>query len=839
MRITQTNNAMKILFVEDNAVDAAVTATAIRREQPQCTIDIACTLEEARRCLAEISSYTLVLLDLNLPDGSGIELLYELRKHCDDVPVAVLTSADRVEEVQVALKAGADRYIVKHSHYLRELPARLLQTRRRARRLTDISPGPMRVLTVGCSPADQRAMAEQAALSSPLLEWLPCASAEELRADADAATVVLIDTDRCRDSLDALIASCADNDVPAVLLSSSSSATLAARVADRCISEWLIKGDGMIERIPLMLELAHQRAALAREKLALQTMVSRLDHLLASNPTILYSLQPHGDGYIINWVSANVEKILGYAPSEVTQLGWWRRVLHPDDRAKLLLEVAEMRRRLEHDHEYRVICADGTTRWLRDQRRVLLDDAGAVIEVVGSWNDVTLQREREQRIAQLTQFDPLTGLFNRWAFENRLSVALASPNNGGSVGVLLIDLVGLQAINGSFGIQAGDDLLRQVAKHLNSSLPDGAAAARTSGDEFAVMLTQTAPSQFVAAAHALAERIAQAAVLGDGIELRVDCCIGIAVASSSSTAATLLQQADSALNQAKQRGKGAVALYEAKLSAATRQQLHIAARLRLAIEQQQIQVWYQPKAEVASGRIIGVEALARWHDEELGTVPPDIFIAVAEAYGLIHALGAAVCRQACRQLASWRDSGLSAIQLSINISPLQLERDDLPRQIAAILTECDVVPSSLELELTESALMRDSKRTARLLNQLKAQGIRLALDDFGKGYSSLGYLSHLPLDVIKIDKSFIAGIPSSRHATAITQAVLQLGQALGYAVLAEGVETEQQLDHLRHLGCDAWQGFLLSRPLPPEQCTALLTSSGANAPKARAVRRAD
>ena len=452
--------------------------------------------------------------------------------------------------------------------------------------------------------------------------------------------------------------------------------------------------------------------------------------------------------------------------------------------------------------------------------------AGVVTHYVGMFTDLSKLKASEERLDFLVHHDPLTGLPNRLLLSARLQHSIdGARRDGDALALLMVDLDRFKDVNESYGHSVGDALLRQVAERLTSRLRGADTVTRLGGDEFAVLLEDLAhPQDAARVALEIIGLLGEPWYLANGAEVRIGASLGISLfPDHGETAEDLLQQADAALYQAKSEGRGHFQYFSAALTQAARQRLELEARLRHAIHEGQLRVYYQPQVDIASGRIVGAEALVRWQDPEQGLIPPGRFIPVAEETGLIGALGEWVLRETCRQGREWLAAGRPPLTLAVNLSARQLRHGDLAATVMQVLNETDFPAEQLELELTESALMRREVEAVIILQRLRGLGLRLALDDFGTGYSSLAYLRRFPLDVLKIDKSFVDDLPRQRDAMEIVAVIIAMGHTLGLQVLAEGVETAEQLTFLQLKGCDLYQGYLTSPPVPAEAFVALLT----------------
>jgi diguanylate cyclase (GGDEF)-like protein/PAS domain S-box-containing protein len=456
------------------------------------------------------------------------------------------------------------------------------------------------------------------------------------------------------------------------------------------------------------------------------------------------------------------------------------------------------------------------------------DSAGAVTHYVGITTDISMQKSTEARLEFMAHHDSLTQLPNRLLMHSRIvhSVQVAQRENR-RLALLMLDLDNFKDVNDSFGHLAGDELLQQVSKRLSERLRSVDTVARLGGDEFAVLLDNPAhQDDAIRIANEVISVLSEPWHLSNGVEVRIGVSVGISLfPEHGQDADSLLQQSDAALYRAKAEGRGCSRFFTGEMTHAARQRLDIESRLRRALKQNELQIYYQPQVEVASGRIVGAEALLRWHHPERGMIPPGVFIPVAEETGLISEIGAWVLRETCLQGQRWITAGLPPLILSVNLSPHQFRFNDIWSVVSRALADSGFPPERLELELTESALMSREGASAETLNRLRDQGARLAIDDFGTGYSSLAYLKHFSIDVLKIDKRFIDDIPHEEDDKAITAAIVAMAHTLGFEVTAEGVETPEQLAFLRAQGCDRYQGYLVSPAVPANEFAALVTGA--------------
>jgi diguanylate cyclase (GGDEF)-like protein/PAS domain S-box-containing protein len=463
--------------------------------------------------------------------------------------------------------------------------------------------------------------------------------------------------------------------------------------------------------------------------------------------------------------------------------------------------------------EHAVATPANGTRIVTATRLPVKDTDGMPQYLISVINDLTERKHHEQRIEHLARHDPLTDLPNRTAFNDCIAstIGLAAGSRE-SFALLCMDLDRFKAVNDVFGHAVGDALLREVGRRLGA-VSHGAFLARLGGDEFAVI---TPTGMQPAAAETLAERLS--AALDSDIEingntLRVGATIGIGIYPQDGTdAAALIANADAALFRAKAEMRGSIRFFEISMDKQLRERRALQQDLRSASAHNELALHYQPQAHI-DGEVTGFEALVRWHHPRHGLVPPDTFIPLAEESGLIVPMGEWILRMACREAASWP----RPLHIAINLSPVQFQHGDLPRLVHQILLETGLAPTRLELEITEGVLIGDFTRAVAILRRLKGLGVRIAMDDFGTGYSSLSYLQSFPFDKLKIDQSFVANLGHSQQAATIIRAVIALGRGLNLPVVAEGVETEEQLRFLASENCNEIQGYLVGRPQPIDE----------------------
>ncbi len=450
---------------------------------------------------------------------------------------------------------------------------------------------------------------------------------------------------------------------------------------------------------------------------------------------------------------------------------------------------------------------------------------GVVTHYVGTHIDITQRKATEEQIRLLAFYDSLTQLPNRRLLQERLKHSInMERRDGRQLGLLMLDLDRFKTVNDSLGHLAGDKLLQQVAERITARLRNVDMVARLGGDEFIVLLEDIAhPKDAARVAKDIIADLSKPFCLSQNDNVLIGASIGISLyPQHGDSPEMLMDHADAALYQAKDAGRGCFAYFSEDLTIAARERIALEARLRRAIAQQELRVFFQPQVNIASGLIVGAEALVRWQDPVDGLISPLRFIPIAEETGLIIEIGEWVLRETCRQGRLWLDADFPALTLAVNVSPHQFRRSDINALVAKTLAETGFPAQHLELEITESGLMENQENARSILDGLRRQGVRIAIDDFGTGYSSLAYLKHFPLDVLKIDKSFIDDIPFHEDDMEIAATIVAMGHILGFKVLAEGVETPEQLAFLQEKGCDMYQGYIKSKAVPAHEFAGLL-----------------
>jgi diguanylate cyclase (GGDEF)-like protein/PAS domain S-box-containing protein len=533
---------------------------------------------------------------------------------------------------------------------------------------------------------------------------------------------------------------------------------------------------------------------------------SQLSGILDALPVVVYEMD--ATTWQVRYVSPAITALTGQDPADL--LGDPTALLstvHRRDVGSLLSLISDVSTsRQTRELEYRVFHASGRQRWVRNSATVELDLKGRAVTVRGSLADITAQKDAEAALATQARTDPLTRLPNRLALLDAL--ACAGPGQ-----LVFLDVDGFKRINDSLGHGAGDTLLVEVARRLTAAVGGQDVVARLGGDEFVVLAAGPAvdlPSRLLGALDppfSLVGRTVRVTASAGAVAVGVEPVV---------RPEELLERADAAMYVAKRRGPGRAAWYDPAMRETAQDRLDLESELREALVRQEFRVLYQPLVRALDHVVVGYEALVRWEHPVRGTVAPDAFIGVAEDTGLIVGIGRHVLREACRQQARWAAAGCPSIAVSVNLSARQLRDPELVDVVRAALVDAGVPGSALVLEITETALVDEPDRVLVALEALRALGVRIALDDFGTGFSSLSHLHRFPVDTVKVDRSFVAGVldPSSRDRAIVT-AVLHLAAHMGLRVVAEGVEQREQAEVLRELGCDLLQGWAFGRPAPP------------------------
>jgi len=563
-------------------------------------------------------------------------------------------------------------------------------------------------------------------------------------------------------------------------------------------------------------------------KAILQRIESTYGPLAEGVPSVAYVYHPGVNGKCL-YISPSIERVLGYAQETwIEQGGLWDRLLHPEDAERVIGAEAHCARSGEAlVQEYRISRADGRVIWIRDEMTVVRGDDGQAPPLFyGVFLDVTDRKRMEAELERLALYDSLTGMPNRALFSDRLTQAIDRRGRSQATAVYFLDLDRFKRINDSLGHGAGDEVLREVAGRIQRTVRPEDTVARFGGDEFTVLCEAVGGVlEAVGVADRLQRELAEPVRAG-GAELRLSASIGVALAEPGDLveASRLVEDADAAMYRAKERGGARTELFDMAMRERAVEELTIEQELQRGLERGELRLFYQPLVNLESGEMVGAEALIRWEHPERGLLSPDKFLPVAEESGLIVQVGSWAVGEACRRLRDWdrRNGHGSPFSLAVNLSARELTHPDVVATVLTAVRRAALDPHRLTIEVTESTAMADRETGFRALRELNEAGVRIAIDDFGTGYASLDHLREMPADILKIDRSFVAGMAANSPDSALVAAAIAMGRALEMEVVAEGIETSEQVANLRELGCPLGQGFLFARPLPPEQLDGLL-----------------
>lgn len=951
---------MKILYVEDNPLDIEIARHALKPSASEFILETVSSLEEAYARLDLIQGLGIVLCDLILPDGSGLELLSHIRSRNLPLAVLIVTGGGDEEAAVAALKAGADAYLIKQVHFNDFLPQTLAAALARHRAASARRVNSLRVLYAERDTTAADRARQHLAQHAPhirldivhdvhdVLSRLPRDASE--RSDYDAVLL-----DYRQPGLDALevVGRVRDErglDVPLVLITARGSEAVVASALQLGIDGYLTKHPGYLHELAATLESACRKVELLRERASLRESESRMRLLLESTAEAIYGVDMEGRCTFVNPACLQMlgyerpEDLVGqpihdlihhshadgtpYPNQECRIYQAYRRGenIHRDDevfwhrdghaipveywsypmlrdgqvvgavatffdiserkRAEAALHQAAMVFESTRDgvvitqldgrilavnrafteitgysegevlgrqpnllHSGRQDAAFYQAMWssiraagywqgeLWNRRKngeiypewltisTVRDDEGRPTHYVGVFTNLSQLKHHEAQLDHLAHHDPLTGLPNRLLLQSRLEHALdRARRHEQRIGILHIDLDHFKIVNDSLGHRTGDDLLLTVAERLRARTRQEDTFGRLGGDEFLLLLepieTPQAPAEV---AHDLLALLASPFACPGLDEVFLGASIGISIfPDDGDNVAVLLRNAETAMYQAKEQGRGRFCYYSGEMNLDARARLELEAALRRAIQRDEFELHFQPKVDMQSGSITGAEALLRWRREPSELVSPTRFIPLAEKTGLVVPIGAWVIDAACKQIRAWLDDGLREIDVAVNVSARQFHEGNLERIVADALARHRIPPQHLELELTESVLMHDPESSTALLNRLKATGIKLSLDDFGTGYSSLTYLSRFPIDAVKIDQSFVRDIVTDPSSACIVSSIIDLARRMRLKVVAEGIETEAQLGYLRRQHCDLMQGFYFSRPVQADDFAEML-----------------
>jgi diguanylate cyclase (GGDEF)-like protein/PAS domain S-box-containing protein len=829
---------MKVLYVEDNEQDADLTCRRLARLAPDIALAIAHKLADARARLAADEAAgglpDVLLVDVRLPDGNGLELLGEVRARGLPIAVVMLTGSGDEALVVTALRSGADDYVVKAGAYMERLPATLAGVVETFRQVSAQRSTPIRVLYAEPSASDVDLLQRHLARYAPHVHVEAVSTAQEALARLPPGVVQGPDVLLLDYKLPGMNALDVVREVrherglrlPIIVITGHGDETSAAQTLKLGATDYLVKQEDLLHRLPVAIENAWYRAQLERERGALRESEERFRQMAESIGDVFWLSDPQRQ--VALYMSPAFERIWRM-PVAAVYADWraWLAHVHEDDRAAVRAHMDDLEQ-TELELEFRVCPPGHEMRYVQMRIYLVRDGAGRYVRRAGVVQDVTERKAQEARIEHLAYHDSLTGLPNRPMLMDRLGQALSQAQRlDQQVAVLFIDLDRFKLVNDSLGHPVGDQLLQEIARRLRAALRDNDTVARVGGDEFQVVVCNVAGATDAAR---IAEKLMR--VLGEpfvlqGQELHVTASLGVSLfPRDGASGELLLKYADTALYEAKAEGRNAYRFFSPEMNAQAHGRLRLENDLRRAVERHELELHYQPQLDLATGEVCAVEALVRWRHPVRGLVLPNAFIPMAEETGLVLGIGEWVLDEACRQVAQWQREGLadnlSPLRVAVNISARQLQRPGLDGAVRRALSLSGLPAGCLELEITESSVMLDPLHAQSVLQSLRELGVQLSIDDFGTGYSSLAYLKRLPLDRLKIDRSFIGGIPTDSDDAAIVETIIVMTHKLGLRVIAEGVETLEQRLQLVRQGCDEMQGFLLAHPVPAGELPGLL-----------------
>jgi diguanylate cyclase (GGDEF)-like protein/PAS domain S-box-containing protein len=610
---------------------------------------------------------------------------------------------------------------------------------------------------------------------------------------------------------------------PAVVLTRAQNEPLGMRALQLGALDYLIKDRMDVDALLCSLLSA---AKCGKTERALRESEARYRLLLESVTDYVYTVHIENGRAATSSHGPGCVAVTGYTSDEYAADPFlWYRMIHEEDRQAVIEQAAAvLSGKGAHSLEHRIIHKDGRIRWIKNTPVPHVDQQGRLVAYDGLVSDITDRKEAERKLKHVAYYDALTNLPNRELFSDRLRQAITQARRHKRMfAVMSLDLDRFKGINDTLGHNVGDILLQNVSERLVNSVREGDTIARLGGDEFIILFPDMAQASD---ASLVAQKIHNALLKGfllDDQEIFVTTSVGISLYPSDGTDVdTLIKNADVAMYQAKRQGRNNYQFYAPSMNAEALGKLKLENKLRKALERREFVLHYQPLVELSTGRITGAEALVRWQHPGRGLLSPLEFIPMAEETGLIIPIGEWILENVCRQGKKWDEAGLSPLRLTVNLSMRQFMHNAVMKTVLDALEKSDLDPRRLVLELTESIVMQNAEQTIATLHELKSTGIQISLDDFGTGYSSLSYLKNLPLNNLKLDRSFVSDLAKGTKNEAISKAIIGLAHSLDLKVIAEGVETFDQLELLRSLECDEGQGFLFSRPAPEEEMTRLM-----------------
>ena len=615
-------------------------------------------------------------------------------------------------------------------------------------------------------------------------------------------------------------------DLPFIIVSGKTGEETAVEAMKAGAHDFITKGN--LARLNPAVERELREAKIRRERKRAEERFrqseERFRQIAESIREVFWMTDPKKNQML--YISPAYEKIWGRSCEDLyEQPQSWLEAIHPEDRGRVLKTATEKQLQGTYDEEYRIMRPDGTIRWIRDRAFPVRDASGQVHRITGIAEDITERREVEEMVQRVAYYDTLTGLPNRSMLYDRLVATIRTHAEGNRrTALLVVDLNRFREINDTLGHDRGDEIIKRVGEGFRAAMFDRDIVARPGGDEFSILLVDLADAKDIDRAVQKILNVLGQPFLIDNLPVRIEASIGVALyPDHGESAEVLFRRADVAMHLSKKTGASYV-VYDPAQDKHSPQRLGLMGELHLAIEHNELLLVYQPKISLKTRHIVGVEALVRWRHPSRGMIPPDQFILPAEQTGLIHPLTRWVIAAGMRQCKAWREAGME-FTVSINLSARNLLDPKLPSQVAEQLKSTGVNPDWMRFEITESAIMADPAHALEVLMKLHGMGIHFSIDDFGVGYSSLEYLQKLPVDTIKIDKSFIVNMDRNSNNTVIVRSTIDLAHNLGLRTVAEGVENKDLWDRLEALGCDIAQGYYMCKPMPADDLARWLQES--------------
>ena len=816
-----------VLLVEDNAAEAGRIKGALAESRdPAFRVEQVSSLSEAMAHL-EITPVDVILLDLTLPDGRGIEVFDRISSAAPEALILILVETDDDEAVRVAVQRGAHDYFPKGSADGRWLPRALRyvierkaiqrslhDSEARFRTISDASP-------LGIFVSDREG---ECTYTNAAYHAISGLTFDEALGTRWSLAIHQEDRHRVLSEWRDAVRGAAPFQAEARFLRNDGSVVWtrlnAVAISDGSMSNGRIQiVEDITERKATELELRNSEMALFEEKERAQVTLNSIGDAVLSTDL---------DGNL-TYLNLVAETMTGWSRQEASGRPLEEVFRIIDGETRQIAEDPARRAIRENrivglEHNCILVRRDGFESAIEDSSAPIHDRDGHVTGAVIVFHDVSAARSMAFKMEHLAQHDFLTGLPNRMLLAERLSRAIGlATRHGKKAALLYLDLDCFKNVNDSLGHAIGDQVLQSTAERLSAIVRDTDTVSRQGGDEFVILLSEIEQPEDAAL---IAEKLLAAFALPQliaGHELHVSLSIGISVfPDDGADAETLMQNADTAMYHAKAGGRKSYQFFKSAMNRNAVQRQVVENSLRRALKHGEFYLHYQPQITFSSGEMTGAEALIRWRNPDLDIVSPAQFVPVAEESGLIVPMGRWVLREACRQVKSWLDSGLHAVPVAVNISAIEFSQKDFLLEVARILKETGLEPNYLELELTESVLMQNLESSTLVLNELMTMGVKLAIDDFGTGYSSLSYLKRFPIDTLKIDQSFVRDIAINGDDATIVSTIIAMGKSLNLRVVAEGVETNDQLCFLQKEHCIEGQGFLFSHPLLAEDFARLL-----------------